>query len=462
MGAERWGMRSCRRRSVYEKSFAKLFNAPNRATENLGLSQGLFRQEVIDAQRGEWLGSIIVAAPMSRWLLTSLALALASTILLFLLFGHYTRRETVSGELVPSAGVLNVAAPSIGTVTQLRVHDGQQVKAGDVLLELSSEQASVALGDTHSLVAQQLDVQRASLQADLASEKKLSTQRANARHAKAVLLKAQLRQIEGQLALQRQQVRSNQELLARIKPLGTKGYVSAVQIQQQTSALLDAQAQYRALLRQQLDARQQLDTTHQQLEELPLDDAMKHNDIERQLASLSQSMAQNEMKKALVLRAPGDGVVSAVMTAEGQMVSAGQSLLSILPRDSALDAQFLVPSRVVGFIEPGNQVTLRYQAFPFQKFGQQYGRVKEMSRSALRPQDVASLLGQTTSRSEPLYRILVTLDCQQILAYGKQEPLKPGMAVDADIVMDKRRLIEWVFEPLYGIKSRLGRAASHG
>lgn len=125
------------------------------------MSQGLFRQEVIDAKRADWLGSIIVAAPLSRWWLTALALMTVMIILLFLFLGHYTRRETVAGQLVPSAGLLNVAAPSPGTVTRLLVCDGQTVKAGDVLLDISSEQDSASLGDTHALVGQQLATQRA-------------------------------------------------------------------------------------------------------------------------------------------------------------------------------------------------------------------------------------------------------------------------------------------------------------
>ena len=78
--------------------------------------KSLFRQEVVDARHGEWLGSIIVAAPLSRWLLAALAVALAAAILLFLVFGHYTRCETVTGQLMPSAGLLNLAAPSAGTI----------------------------------------------------------------------------------------------------------------------------------------------------------------------------------------------------------------------------------------------------------------------------------------------------------------------------------------------------------
>lgn len=426
------------------------------------MSQGLFRQEVIDARRGEYLGSITVAAPLSRWLLTLLASVLAAAILLFLCFGHYTSRETVAGTLVPSAGLLNVEAPSAGTVTKLHVHDGQQIKAGDVLLEISGDQDSAALGDTHALVAQQLDLQRSRLQADLANQKQLSAQQAAALRAKIALLQSQLSQITGQLALQQQQVDSNQHLLDRIQPLLAKGYVSAVQIQQQTAALLNAQTQYKTLMRQQLDARQQLATADQQLAQLPLDDATRRNDTERQLASLTQSMAQNEQQRATVLRAPRAGVVSSVLLKPGQTVSVGQPLLSILPRGSTLQAQLLVPSRAIGFIEPGNRVVMRYQAFAYQKFGQQYGRITDISRSALSPGELAVLLGQSSRQTEPMYRVRVKLDSQDVLAYGKPQPVKPGMALNADILMDRRRLIEWVFEPLYGMAHHLAGGADRG
>lgn len=426
------------------------------------MSQGLFRQEVIEAKRGEWLGSIIVATPLSRWALTTLALILAAAIMLFLLLGHYTRRETVTGQLVPNRGVLTVAAPGVGTVTRLLVRGGQHVEAGDALLELSSKQDSTALGDTHTLVAQQLDIQRARLRSDLANQNQLATQQADALRAKVVLLQAQLKQIDGQLALQQQQVSSNQQLLARIKPLGVKGYVSAVQIQQQTTAVLNAQAQYKQLRRQQLEARQQLDSADQQLAQLPLDEATKRNDTERQLAALTQSIAQNEQQRAVVLHAPRAGVVSTVLLKPGQMVSAGQPLLSILPAGSLMQAQLLVPSRAIGFIEPGSRVVMRYQAFAYQKFGQQYGHVTDISRSALSPADVATLIGERPQTAQPMYRVQVALDSQHVLAYGKPEPVRPGMALEADILIDRRRLIEWVFEPLYGMAHHLAGGSARG
>ncbi len=416
----------------------------------------------MQARRGQWLGSIIVAAPLSRWLLTALALTLAAALLAFLCLGHYTRRETVTGQLVPSAGLLKLTAPVAGTITQLHVRDGQAVKAGEPLLTLSSEQTSAALGDTRALVSDELQAQRVRLQGDLRNQQQLSQQQADALHDKAALLRAQVAQIAGQLSLQQQQVTSNQQLLERIQPLGAKGFVSAVQIQQQEAAVLTAQTQYKALLRQQLEARQQLAAAQQQLAQLPLDAISRRNDTERQLAGVAQSMAQNEMQRAVVLRAPRDGVVSMVLLKAGQMVSAGQPLVSILPAGSTLQAQLLVPSRAIGFVEPGSRVVMRYRAFSYQKFGQQYGRVTDISRSALGPAEIAALLGQQPQQAEPLYRVQVALDSQHILAYGKRESVKPGMALDADILMDRRRLIEWVFEPLYGMAHQLVGGADRG
>jgi membrane fusion protein len=318
------------------------------------------------------------------------------------------------------------------------------------------------LGDTHALVGQQLEIQRSRLQADLLNQKRLSEQQGDAMKSRIVLLQAQLTQIAGQLAIQQQQVASNRQMLAKIKPLAARGFVSAVQIQQQEAALLNAQAQYKTLLRQQLDARQQVDEAQQLLARLPLDDAGRRNDTERQLAALGQSMAQNESQRAVVLRAPRDGVVSTVLLKEGQMVAAGQPLLSILPADSSMQAQLLVPSRAIGFIEPGNRVVMRYQAFAYQKFGQQYGRIADISRSALSPDELTALTGRPGQQAEPMYRVWVKLDSQDVLAYGKRQPVKPGMALNADILMDRRRLIEWVFEPLYGMAHQLDGGSAHG
>lgn len=416
----------------------------------------LFRAEVLAARRGDWLGTILVAAPLSGWLLSLLAVSFAIALVLFLTIGHYTRRETVVGQLVPDTGLLNVAAPTAGVISRLLVRDGQMVKTGSVLLELVSTQDSTMLGDTHVLIGQQLETQRSQLQADLHNQQSVADQQMSTLRNKVSLLREQLDQITQQMSIIKDQSDAAQNMLDRMRPLEGRGYISALQIQQQQASVFDGLSQYKTLARQRLDTQQQLDSANQQLAQIPLDTKIKHSETERQLAGIVQSIAQNEGQRAVVLRAPRDGVVSALLLKSGQMVSTGQPLLSILPAGSILQAQLLVPSRAIGFITQGNRVVLRYQAFPYQKFGQHFGRVTNVSRSALSASEVTTLTGQQpTQGQEPLYRVQVVLDSQQVMTFGRAEPVRAGMALDADILMERRSLLEWMFEPLYGMAHHL-------
>lgn len=115
-------------------------------TGNSALSQGLFRQEVIEAKRGEWLGSISLATPLSFTWWSLLALTMATVIVLFLTIGYYTRRESVTGQLLPSEGLLTLTAQTTGTVTLTLVHEGQRVAAGQPLAEISAN-LDTSMGD---------------------------------------------------------------------------------------------------------------------------------------------------------------------------------------------------------------------------------------------------------------------------------------------------------------------------
>lgn len=220
--------------------------------------------------------------------------------------------------------------------------------------------------------------------------------------------------------------------------------------------------QLKALKRQGLQNRQQISAARKQLAQLPLKLSTQQNTIADKIARITQQLAQNAAHRAVVLHAPRAGVVSTLLAKPGQYVAAGQSLVSILPHGAILQAQLLVPSRAVGFIKPGSDVVLRYQAYPYQKFGQQYGHVASISRSALSPEQVVALTGQRAK--QPLYRVKVQLDHQTIRAYGKRRALKPGMALSASIMMDRRSLLQWVFEPLYGLKDTVstGEGKAHG
>jgi len=175
------------------------------------MSEGLFRKEVTDAKRGDWCGSRIIATSLSRWVWTLLAQTLAGFLIAFPVFGHYTRRESVTGQ--PGTAI------STGGVSRVWVHDGQTVHKGDLLVEICSGQDSVALGNTQALIGQQLGLQQRHLQQNLRIQQQLTRQQADALRTKITLFKKQQSQIAGQLELQQRQVASAQSLLERIQPV---------------------------------------------------------------------------------------------------------------------------------------------------------------------------------------------------------------------------------------------------
>jgi membrane fusion protein len=414
---------------------------------------GLFRKEVLQAKRGQWLGAINIATPLSFMWWVLLAATLAVAIVLLLTLGHYTNRATVSGQLVPSTGLHSLSAQTTGTVTRTLVNEGEQVKAGQPLVEVSANLVSTSMGDTHAVVSAQLHAQQAQIRTTLANLQSQADAQAEDLRTRIGMLAAQVHQIDGQLALQREQADTATRFAQTIKPVVDKGIISIAQFNQYQSAALSEQTQVKALARQRLDTDQQRSTLQSQLTQLPLDTAAKANQLRGQLAQIDAQLAQNEAQRSTIVRAPGAGVVSTLVIKTGQNVIAGQAILSILPKDSKLEAQLLVPSRAVGFVDSGDRVMLRYRAYPYQKFGQQYGEVVRISRSALSPAEAAVVLGHASEL--PLYSVVVALDRQSIDAYGKVEALKPGMALDADILLDRRSLWQWMFEPLYGMRQQL-------
>ena len=130
-----------------------------------------------------------------------------------------------------------------------------------------------------------------------------------------------------------------------------------------------------------------------------------------------------------------------------------------MPAGATLRAQLFAPSSAVGFVRPTQPVLLRYQAFPYQKFGHHAGQVLQVSRTPLQAAELASLplpeSLKAAPSAEPLYRITVLLDEQAVQAYGQAQPLAAGMQLEADVLLDRRRLIEWIFEPLFSVAGKV-------
>ena len=409
----------------------------------------LFRKEVLEARRDQWLGGISLVQPVRGWILAGFAISAALLVLAFLFFGDYTRRSRVSGQLVPSAGLVTVMAPAAGVIERLLVGEGESVSQGQALAIVSVPRA-LASGES---VADALNEVLQRRQAGAARE---SQSREALMRAQAAGFERQLRiareEFEGiaeEAATRDEQVRLARKILERYRRLSGDHFVSELELQQQEHIVLEQVSARQALERQRRSILRTIAQLEQSLAEMPAQQATQDAVLEQELAAIARDRVQAQTGAELLVKAPAAGIVASRVVETGQAVQTGQPLLTVLPEGSSLEAQLLLPSRAIGFIEPGDNVLLRYQAFPHQKFGHHRGTVKQVSRSALAQQN--SAMAGSVGPSEPVYRLRVELEAQTIMAYGTPEPLRPGMMVEADILGEKRKLYEWVLEPLYSV-----------
>lgn len=398
--------------------------------------------------------------PPSLQALTLGAVAVLAAVLAFLWFGEYTRRATVAGLLAPDRGVLRLVPSQAGTLVESHAVEGRAVRRGDVLFVLDVGQSSDQ-GDTQGAVAEAL-VQRQRSLRDAARQQQVltDTQTAGLQRQREDLQR-ELAQIDAEEALQQQRLALAEQAVARLEALRAQQFISDAQVQARTEELLGVRAALQALGRQRVERQRQASELAARLGELPLQGRQRQAELERDLAELRQAEAENASRRRLVVRAPEDGVLGAVTVQPGQAVTPAIAMASLVPAEARLQAQLYAPSSAVGFIRPEQPVRLRYQAFPYQKFGHHGGHVVQVSRTPLQPAELAGLplrltgIGTFTTTNEPLYRITVALDAQAVTAYGQPQALAPGMQLDADVLLDRRRLIEWIFEPLISVAGRL-------
>lgn len=412
----------------------------------------LFRPEAVEHRERDWLGSIQLIRPVSLAVLTSLALLVAVAVGAYLVLGEYTRKARVGGYLVPDRGVIRLVAPQPATVVESHVAEGRSVKRGEVLFVLAVGQATLS-GDTQtavqsSIASRTLSLQGAALQRGLLERNQLAAIDRQLDEAHR-----ELESMKREFDLQRQRLTLAEQARAQYESLRNDNFVSSAQVRTKAEEVLNVRAQLQGLERQQTARQREIAALQAQRRELPLQAQSAQGAIERDLAALAQLAAESEARQRIVIRAPQDGVVSGLLAAPGQTVTPAVALASLLPADAKLQAQLFAPSSAVGFVRTGQHVQLRYQAFPYQKFGHQSGEVVQVSRSPLQASELAglSLPASLSASGEPLYRITVALGRQSVAAYGQAQALSPGMQLEADVLLDRRRLIEWLFEPVLGI-----------
>lgn len=420
------------------------------------MSQVLFRKQVVESQSDRLCGEVLLQQPLSYRLMTTGLLAMVLAIGVYLCLGSYARKETVYGYIKPENGVIKVYSQREGVVSQVFVREGDRVKADAPLFVIKRDHV---LGDGRNfgnVLLQEYEIQAS------VYDKKIDRLPITYR-IRRKLLQEQLNSVRGDIgSLDNLLVNLDERLLIQTQRfekntnLAKQKMLAASQLELLQQQVLELQAQRGQLQRSRQQQIHMLNQHLLSLEQIPLEELETKENYERELSDVTQQIAQINERQSFIVKAHKSGIVSGIEVALGELIRSNQPLTAIVPNDSNLEAELMVPANAIGFVEPGQLVKLRYSAYPYQKFGIYDGRIKYVSKHILMPHELPNNPNSMFTRSgNPGYRVTVELGSQSVTAFGKILPLKQGIQLEADIRLSDRSLIQWLLEPIFSLKGRL-------
>ncbi len=407
---------------------------------------------------------------------------------------HVDIVASAPGRLTPVGGSKIVQPLETGIVTAIHVHDGDQVRQGEVLVEL--EPTSTLADETRShdeLSAARLEVARlravalgASFQAPSGGDPAATAIAGHEAQAEIDDHQAKLASLKDQVAEKKaalDEARAEVSRLEALMPLAAKraqvfqslsdkGFGSTLQ-------LLDAQEK-------QQDTAKSLEVQRRKIPELEAGVAAAERDYaeaqaditKTALADLTEAQVkadslQADLDKAVdrendrTLRAPVDGTVQelAIHTVGG-VVEPGQMLMRVAPSNASVEVEARLANQDVGFVRAGMAAEIKVQTFPFTRYGLIHATVLSVSHDAItedqqpRQQQTSAGAGQgqdDDASGELQYLMRLKLDRDTMNIDGRTVTLTPGMAVTAEIKTGRRRVIDFVLSPIAKASREAGR-----
>ncbi|WP_413992058.1 HlyD family secretion protein [Labrys okinawensis] len=411
----------------------------------------LFRGEAIAAMQKTEFGAPVASRPMAWTVMLCLFLIFGAATITVLSLVKFARKETAYGALNFSKGELRVLPARGGVVRELYVSEGQAVRQGDPLALISTEQQLIGGAAVDAHVMEAIDGEQETLETRLAALDASAPLEAKAKIEHIRGLNGQIDQLKQTLPIRLERQRLSKQAADEGRTAATRGYLSGDNLRQRVYDSLAAQQAVSDLQTQIAQLESQASEEQTSLEMLPSKTAQERASVQREIVSLNERRANTQAQNSYLLSAPEAGTVSSLQALVGQPADPGKPLMAIVPIGSTLQAEIYVPSRAIGFVQPGQTVRILYDAFPHERFGIASGQITDIAGTILKPDEITTVAPQ----KEPAYRVLVKLDHDDVTAYGRKFPLRSGMALTADILLDRRSFLGLLMDPLLASGHRI-------
>ena len=358
----------------------------------------------------------------------------------------------------------------IGVIRAIHVREGQDVKSGDLLIELDPTESEVDKGQVErELVAAQVDfarqnamlraldggkaaftapqgadpnvvmLHRERLKSDiLAHEAKLAALEGefSKRIAERAAIKAEMSKIEATIPLVAEREKSLAGLIKKgIAPRRQWLEIKQTLIEQRQDLVIEkhrlAEADAALITIQKRRKQAEAEARREVLGEIV--------EVQNRISAATLQLRKVEKRERLQqLRAPVDGVVQQLQVhTVGGVVTPAQVLMVVVPKNAPLEIEAMIFNKDKGFVEAGQAAEIKVESFSFTKYGVVDGTVKHVSGDAVQDEKLGLIYPARVEMSRTTMRV-----------DGRDVALVPGMAVTVEIKTGKRRIIEFLMSPL--------------
>ena len=385
-----------------------------------------------------------------------LSAAIISTLIAGLWFGQFSKTETARGMVASSRGFSRLDAPKAGFIKQVFVNQGDRVEAGTPVYLLGLGEANSGGDSAVAAEIRALTESRADHLSEIDRDAAFVAKAREQQNAMAKDEKDLNSALDAQEKSVQQALTQAGQKLQRIRQFVKQGYATRDVEDSYERSYFDYERQMTEIKVKRVEYKRQSSEKQRELFSLLADKDTQMTNAKIAINSIDARIGRLKTESALEIQSQSAGQVLAVAGKVGDSVEAGQFVAAVGDDNAEPLIVLDAPARATGLVKVGQKVVLKYDAFPFKTFGIQHGVVTSISSSAVRAPATEGDRGldpRPVTR-QSLYRIEVRPDSNDIEAYGEKKKITIGSTLSADIIIEKRRLIDWVLDPIRAMQGR--------
>lgn len=363
----------------------------------------------------ESTGHSLALLPLS-WVVISYTLtALILLCIIFLLRSEYSRRTTVKGNIQLSSDVVRIYAQLPGRIEMINFYQGNHVKKNATLATLIN-QHKFSNQNAETSIENLIQKKEEIIKDEISTSAKLNKMEIEKLHGQIKNTNNEVSILNEEIKLQEDKIEMQIKTKERYQKLASDGFISAANLQEKDEELLNEKRLLSNLKRTKMEKATSMEDIKKTIKSLPSTMVATVLTKEKEIKNERKEIVERKINSITEISAPLDGTILDYNISMGQWIETNHPVAMILPDNGRFEAQLYVPNKAIGFIKTGDKVKIRYEAFPYQKFGHASGFITHISKTPILPGELKNIPQQ----NEPVYKVKVEIEKNWISAYGKK------------------------------------------